>query len=67
MLFSSRKKRNSNSFFEKIEEKSEKEESLDDISLHSHHINKKIYNINPNSQNIFCFDLKTKKIERQKK
>ena len=66
LLFSSRKKRSSNSFFEKIEEKSEKEESLDDISLHSHHINKKIYNINPNTQNIFCFDLKSKKIEEKK-
>ena len=61
------KKSSKNCIFEKIEEKSEKEESLEDISLNSQKINtKKIYNINPKTKNIFCFDIKTKKIEEKK-
>ena len=65
-LFSSRKKKNSNFHFEKIEEKSEKEESIDDLSSRSHHNIKKIYNINPNTQTIFYLDMKAKKIEEKK-
>jgi hypothetical protein len=53
--------------FEKIEEKSEKEESLDDISSLSQKINtKRIYNINPKTKNLFYFDMKTKRIEEKK-
>ena len=53
--------------FEKIEEKSEKEESLDDISSLSQKINtKRIYNINPKTKNLFYFDIKTKRIEEKK-
>ena len=61
------KKSSKNCIIERIEEKSEKEESLEDISINSQKINtKKIYNINPQTKNIFCFDLKTKKIEEKK-
>lgn len=61
------KKSNKNCIFERIEEKSEKEESLEDISLNSQKMNtKKIYNINPKTKNIFCFDIKTKKVEEKK-
>ena len=56
-----------NLFCEEIEEKSEKEDSQDDISITSQRINyKKIYNIKPKSQNIFYFDIKTKKISEKK-
>ena len=52
--------------FEKIEEKSEKEESLEDISLNYQKTNaKQIYNINPKTKDIFCFDIKTKKIKEK--
>ena len=53
--------------FEEIEEKSEKEESQEDISFISQKINyKKIYNIKPRTQNIFYFNMKTRKIEEKK-
>ena len=56
-----------NLFCEEIEEKSEKEESQEDISISSQRIiAKKIYNIKPNTQNIFYFDIKTRKIEERK-
>ena len=65
--FFTKKKSNKNCIFEKIEEKSEKEESLDDISLNSQKLSTKIiYNINPKTKNIFCFDIKSKKIEEKK-
>ena len=52
-----------NLFCEEIEEKSEKEESQEDISISSQRIiYKKVYNIKPNTQNIFYFDIKTRKI-----
>jgi len=66
-IFSSRKKMRGSYQFEKIEEKSEKEESLDDINSLSQKINtKRIYNINPKTKNLFYFDIKTKRIEEKK-
>ena len=56
-----------NLFCEEIEEKSEKEESQEEISIASQRIiYKKIFNIKPNTQNIFYFDIKTRKIEEKK-
>ena len=52
---------------EEIEEKSEKEDSQEEISISSQRIiSNKIYNIKPNTQNIFYFDIKSKKIEEKK-
>ena len=66
-IFSSRKKVSENICFEKIEEKSEREESLDDLSSRSQILNfKRIYNINPKSQNIYYFDVKSKRIFEKK-
>ena len=66
-IFSSRKKLSESFLFEKIEEKPEKEESLEDASLSSQKVNiKKIYNIKPNTQNIFYFDVKTRRIEEKR-
>lgn len=45
--------------FEEIEEKSEVDESLDETNIN---FPKKIYNIKPKSQNIYCFDFETKKV-----
>ena len=54
-------------FCEGVEEKSEKEESQEDISISSQRIiYKKVYNIKPNTQNIFYFDIKTRKIKERK-
>ena len=66
-IFSNRKKTSGSYKFEKIEEKSEKEESLDDISSLSQKVSiKRIYNINPKTKNLFYFDIKTKRIEEKK-
>ena len=66
-IFSKRKKGTGSFIFEKIEEKSEKEESIEEASLHSHKNNIiKIYNIKPHSQNIIYFDVKRKRIGEKK-
>ena len=53
--FSSKKLQN----FEKIEEKSEIDESQEDSSIY---YSKSIYNIKPNSQNIYYFDFETRRV-----
>ena len=65
--FYTNRKSNKSLIFEEIEEKSEKEETLDDLSLSSQKLELKkiLYNIKPKSQNIFYFDIKTKKIEEK--
>ena len=45
--------------FEEIEEKSEKDDSQDDININ---FPKYIYNIKPKTQNIYYFDFETKKV-----
>ena len=66
-IFSTRKKKSGSYHFEKIDEKSEKEESFDELSSVSQNISiKRIYNINPKTKNLFYFDIKTRRIEEKK-